>query len=197
MNSVNYAELLRNNSRDLGLILVYDELIRQHPNFERWSGSHSTKTHHYGVGELARHTWEIIEIGMHTLTIPSMKLSEKIDPIEFYLATLFHDTGKMYDYEEMHSSTGIYWKPTEHRRLIYHVPRSALIWHDVISKFPELNEKYHDVVLHDILAHHGKREFGSPVAPKTHCAWLLHLCDSISARMDDADRLDVVKFETH
>lgn len=33
----------------------------------------------------------------------------------------------------------------------------------------------------------------SPVAQKTRVAWLLHLCDGISARMDDAETLDVVK----
>jgi hypothetical protein len=116
------------------------------------------------------------------------------------LAALFHDTGKMFDYELVEHDTTTwgdpapeYWKPNDHRRLIYHVPRSALIWHDVIRKFPELEAKYHDVVLHDILAHHGKREFGSPVAPKTRAAYLVHLCDSISARMDDCERIDAVK----
>jgi 3'-5' exoribonuclease len=77
------------------------------------------------------------------------------------------------------------------------VPRSALIWHDVVGKFPELSLKYHDRVLHDILAHHGKREFGSPVAPRTRAAYLVHLCDSISARMNDCERIDAVKNPDH
>ena len=80
-----------------------------------------------------------------------------------------------------------YWKTTEHKQRIRHLNRSILIWHDVISKFPELNTKYHDKVMHDILAHHASKEYGSPILPQTRNAWLLHLCDAISARMDDAE----------
>ena len=48
-------------------------------------------------------------------------------------------------------------------------------------------------VLHVILSHHGNRLAGSPVAPKTREAWIIHLCDGISARLYDADTWDVVK----
>ena len=191
-NSI-YPERIKYMAEKLCIVDVYEELIRQYPQFTRWAGSHSSKLHHYEEGGLARHTYEIIAIGFDI--IPSLNLQAKIPPIEFFLAALFHDTGKMYDYEEKKSEHGggNYWQPTPHKREIYHINRSTLIFHDIISDFPDLNAKFHDAVLHDILAHHGRREFGSPVAPKSHCAWLLHLCDSISARMDDADRLDIVK----
>jgi 23S rRNA maturation-related 3'-5' exoribonuclease YhaM len=51
-----------------------------------------------------------------------------------------------------------------------------------------------DEVLHAILAHHGFQEFGSPVQPNSKVAWLLHLCDSISARMDDVDKMDISNY---
>lgn len=78
------------------------------------------------------------------------------------------------------------------RESIHHISRSALIWSHAVVEHPEFSDKYHDVVLHNILSHHGSREWGSPVAPKTQAAWLLHLCDGISARMNDCDRLDLV-----
>lgn len=195
---VKYRILLRSIAEKLCLLDVYDELIRQYPQFEYWSASHNSLQHHYGRGGLIRHTWEMVEMGLEI--IPMLNLGKKMNPFEFFLASLFHDTGKMFDYELVEDATGTYgdpqpefWKPTEHRRLIYHVPRSALIWHDVVGKFPELSARYHDGVLHAILAHHGRREAGSPVAPKTRVAWLVHLCDGISARMDDAETLDIVK----
>lgn len=197
-----YRLLLRSMAEKLCVLDVYDELIAQYPQFEYWSASHNSLLHHYGRGGLIRHTWEIVDLGMNI--IPTLDLCGKVSPIEFFLAALFHDTGKMFDYELVEYDTGTYgdpkpeyWKPNDHRRLIYHVPRSALIWHDVVRKFPELEAKYHDLVLHDILAHHGKREFGSPVAPKTRAAYLVHLCDSISARMDDCERIDAVKNPDH
>lgn len=197
-----YSQLIRSMAEKLCVADVYDELVRQYPQFEYWSASHNSLLHHYGRGGLVRHTWEIIDLGMNI--IPILNLCEKVSPIEFFLAALFHDTGKMFDYELVEDAKGTYgdpqpefWKPNDHRRLIYHVPRSALIWHDVVGKFPELSAKYHDRVLHDILAHHGKREFGSPVAPKTRAAYLVHLCDSLSARMDDCERIDAVKNPDH
>lgn len=193
MNEPNYSILLRNTAEKLCIADVYDELIKCYPQFEYWSGSHNNLLHHYGDGGLIRHTWEIVEMGLEI--IPMLNLYEKVNPAEFYLAALFHDTGKMFDY--IHVFDNLLgkdeWKSCEHRRLIHHLPRSILIWHDIIEKFPDLNKEYHDGVLHAILAHHGRRDAGSPVAPKTRTAWLVHLCDGISARMDDAETLDVVK----
>ena len=37
-------------------------------------------------------------------------------------------------------------------------------------------------------AHHGIRAWGSPVSPNTQLAWLLHLSDNLSARLNDCDR---------
>jgi len=190
MNQVPRIELLRARARQHNVELVFNELLSQYPQFEYWAGSHNKMLHHYEEGGLLRHTTEIIELGLWA--IPLLNLCDKVDPIEFYLAALFHDTGKMFDYTmELQGELKV-WKPAEHRRLIHHLPRSCIIWHDCVSKYPDVNERYHDRVLHAILAHHGRREAGSPVAPKTRVAWLLHLCDGISARMDDAERLDVV-----
>ena len=86
------------------------------------------------------------------------------------------------------------WKETKHKRLIHHISRSAIEWSnsfDVEWEW-EYKEKYHDEVLHAILAHHGCREWGSPVAPYSKVAWLLHLSDSMSARMNDCDKFDIL-----
>jgi 3'-5' exoribonuclease len=187
MTAPDYPKLLSDLASSVGVLDVYSALMRQYPQFNIWAGSHASKLHHCEKGGLVRHTWETANLGLSI--IPMLNLGEKVDATEFYLAALFHDTGKLYDYSMLPDGIGV---PAPHKRLIYHIPRSTLIWHDVVMKFPALNEKYHDAVLHDILAHHGTREYGSPIAPKTHAAWLLHLCDSISARMDDADRIDVM-----
>lgn len=182
-------EILAARAHQHNVSEVWKDLTYQFPEFEFWSGSHRPDYHHYGRGGLVRHTLEVVELGLHT--IPELNLCGKVDPIEYFLAALFHDTGKMYDYEPTDDNYKE-WRPIDHKRLIHHLPRSAIIWHDTAKKFGEIYERYHDSVLHAILAHHGQREFGSPVAPKTRVAWMLHLCDSLSARMDDADRIDVV-----
>lgn len=187
-----YPELLQAMADKMGVMSVYDELLYQYPQFDMWPASHNPMLHHHEIGGLVRHTWEIVDIGMHT--IPTLNLCSKVDPREFYLAALFHDSGKLFDYA-MDKDGKV--TSTPHKRHIHHISRSGLIWHDIIQKFSELKDKYHDNVYHAILAHHGMREWGSPVAPNTHTAWLLHLCDSMSARMDDCDKLDVVKHPDH
>ena len=113
-----------------------------------------------------------------------------MDEAELFLACLYHDIGKTFDYEPLNEEL-TNWKGSEHKRMIHHMSRSALIWSHAVSKYPDLYEKYHDKVLHAILAHHGTRAWGSPVSPKSQVAWLLHLCDGISARMDDWERVDI------
>lgn len=186
-------EILESRARQHNVHHIWKFLLHQYPEFQFWSGSHNRLLHHYGKGGLVQHTLEVVELGLHT--IPELNLCGKVDPIEYYLAALFHDTGKIYDYEPLDDNYRD-WAPTEHRRIIHHIPRSALIWHDMVIKDSELYERYHDSVLHAILAHHGKREHGSPVAPKTHVAWMLHLCDGLSARMNDCDKIDVLKKDT-
>lgn len=46
------------------------------------------------------------------------------------------------------------------------------------------SEELRDHLLHLIASHHGTKEFGSPVAPKTPEAFLLHHIDNIDAKME-------------
>jgi 3'-5' exoribonuclease len=154
--------------------------------FAYWSGSAKPIHHHYGDGGLVKHTWEVVNLCFVNKNALDIK---DINEEELFLAALYHDIGKLYDYEPMNEG----WQGTEHKRLIHHISRSAIIWSNNFERLPNMNKDLHDPVLHAILAHHGHREWGSPVAPKTQVAWLLHLCDGISARMDDYNRLDVVK----
>lgn len=166
---------------------VWKDFVTNYPFFDYWSGSHREDLHHYGDQQLTRHVLEVFELGLDARR--TLKVTD-FDLTAWFFASVFHDSGKLFDYRPIGHGA---WEPLKHRRLIHHLPRSAIIWHDAVVKYPDLNLEYHDDVLHAILAHHGSREAGSPVAPKTRLAWMLHLCDGLSARMDDADTLDIVK----
>ena len=192
MNSQEY-KYIENIAVSLGpkTTEIFHSLISSHPEFLRWSGSHHPDAHHYGDRGLIKHTAEVIKLCFLTKDA----IGANVDPIVLFLGALFHDTGKLFDYKMVDMSF-TRWAPSDHKRLIHHISRSALIWHDCISRYPLIYNVYHDEVLHVILSHHGQREFGSPVAPKSKEAWLVHLCDGISARMDDADRLDQIKVKS-
>lgn len=74
------------------------------------------------------------------------------------------------------------WCAVDHKNKIHHITRSAIVWNSASERLQSCER---DEVTHAILAHHGRREWGSPVIPQTRMAWLLHLCDGISARIDD------------
>lgn len=165
------------------------DVIVNTPDFECWSGSAISCHHHYGDGGLARHTYEVVKLCLESAA--SLNCQD-MNKEELFLAALYHDIGKLYDYEKVN---GV-WQGTLHKRMIHHISRSAITWshawRDYESKTQSISVNYHDSVLHAILAHHGSRQYGSPVAPKSQVAWMLHLCDGISARMDDWNKSDVV-----
>lgn len=161
------------------------------PDFFIWSGASKPFLHHYGKGGLARHTMEVINLCLEARKqFPQYEINET----ELFLAALYHDSGKLYDYKPLDKEYKE-WGPTKHKRYIHHISRSAIMWTQAITPYPDIAAKYHEPVLHAILSHHCTRPAGSPVAPKTRVAWLVHLCDSISARLTDADTMDVITGE--
>lgn len=150
-----------------------------------WSGSSKPYQHHYGKHGLIIHTAEVVSLCLEN----NSNFVYGINTNELFYAALFHDLGKMSDYSPVEGTDYREWESTHHKRHIHHISRSAIIWHDFATK----NNIPEDNVLHAILAHHGQREWGSPVGPNTKLAWMLHLCDGISARMCDAESWDQVQ----
>ena len=157
------------------------------PRFILWSGSSRPDQHHYGVGGLVTHTTEVVKLCLANNEL----LSNKLNNTELFLSALFHDCGKMWDYGPSGpegSPDYNVWVSMPHKRSIHHISRSAIEWN--LAAKSEIREALLDAVTHNILSHHGQRAWGSPVAPKSGAAWMLHLCDGISARMNDCDSWD-------
>lgn len=173
--------------------------ILEDERFSVWSGSSKPHQHHYGKGGLIKHTSEVIDTCFRVKSL--YEHTYEFDSVEVFLAAFFHDVGKMYDYEpkQNYIIDGLppiinydKWYSAPHKRMIHHISRSAIMWSEHAKKSDTIYDKYYEKVLHAILSHHMCREAGSPVAPKSRAAWLLTLCDNLSARMYDADTFDVL-----
>jgi 3'-5' exoribonuclease len=188
-----YIESLTRKAKSLGddVWKVSEQMITS-PFFEVWSGSSKPFQHHYGKGGLARHISEVVDLCF--MVKDNYRQQYEIDPKELFFAALFHDMGKLHDYEPA-DDTYNNWISKEHKRTIHHISRSGIIWSNNAQKSQGIYDMYFEKVLHAILSHHGQREWGSPVAPKSRVAWLVHHCDCISARMYDADSWDEVRGE--
>jgi 3'-5' exoribonuclease len=179
---------IERTANDLGVSHIANEIIGD-GRFYLWSGSSRREQHHYGKHGLVRHTAEVIMLCLANDAILGCGMSTK----ELFLAALFHDCGKMWDYGPVGPNPDYeWWYSTEHKRKIHHISRSAIQWNLAAEKWELAKLATIDVdeITHAILAHHGQRAWGSPVAPKSGLAWMLHLCDGISARMNDCDTWD-------
>lgn len=203
------GDLAHSSLLKLSVKLDVESLARRVLDTEKFricSGSGIPGQHHYGNYGLIIHTWEVAQC---CLTNSSL-LSRDVNQQELFLAALFHDYGKIYDYsvgtspspdvnqfeayDLMQSEIGDIWKKTKHNRRVHHISRSAIFWEqscDVCEVAGDSDLRSN--VLHAILSHHGQRDWGSPVAPDTQVAWLLHLCDGLSARLADCDTWDRIK----
>ncbi len=183
----NVVPLIRTLAIETGVEKI-SEVVLGHPNFAVWSGSVQNK-HHYGYAGLQHHTWEVIQL-MKQQEAFFKSLGHTLDSRVLFLSGLYHDFGKIWDYFPINASYD-HWDGTNHKRSIHHISRSAIEWSKAVERTGECKD-IEDAVLHCILSHHGLREWGSPVFPWTKEAWILHHCDSLSARLNENGRIDLV-----
>jgi len=172
------------SSLDINTQTLSNKILVDIPEFAFWSAASKPETHHYGKFGLAKHTLEVITTMFAVKQV--LPKAREIPDNQIFLAGLFHDIGKVWDYKPTNSEF-TEWTGTNHKRTIHHISRSALVWSKSVDE-TGLFQKEHDDILHAILSHHGCREWGSPVSPATGLAWLLHLSDNLSARIEDSGK---------
>ncbi len=94
-------------------------------------------------------------------------------------AALLHDIGKLDELSEMPLNDY-----TDDGQLLGHITIGALMIEDAIRTiegFPDIKRRE---LLHCILAHHGKLEFGSPKKPALIEAWALNFADDLDAKLE-------------
>lgn len=181
-----HLKYLRGWATGLNVGDVADHVLLNH-EFSLWAGSINNK-HHCRNHGLLEHTYEIFSICANLFNL----YNEQVDQKVVLLGVIYHDFGKLWDYTYKHfNGVPQEWIKREHNRNIHHISRSAIEWSKAADKYgidTDLNNK----VLHCILSHHGLPEWGSPVFPNSKEAWMIHLADQMSARLDDCERIDLV-----
>lgn len=162
------------------LSLFYDDpLFRE--RYEQCPAS--TSGHHAALGGLLKHTCEVVHIALGIA-----KLYPLADADLVLAGVLLHDIGKLESYQ-----WGGAFELTVAGSVIGHVVLGALMLdRRVHAELPApCTENELMMLQHLVLSHHGKVEFGAPVAPMTLEAEILHYADNASAKtasMDDALR---------
>ncbi len=135
----------------------------------------ATTVHHAYPGGLLNHTHQMLHMleGLYPCLPYQIKVERCI------LAILFHDYGKVYEYNRQGDTQSDMYL-LGHIYLGAHKLQNVLEQHNVPAE--EVKR-----IIHCVLAHHGQREYGSPVLPCTQEAAIVTYLDNISAKVDSME----------
>jgi len=128
--------------------------------------------HHGWIGGLLEHVLNIINICEHIA-----KIHPTLNRDLLVTGAILHDIGKI---EELSTSTHI--RVTNKGILIGHVTIGAQMLGRAFDKI-DIPEDYKLKVMHMVLSHHGKMEYGSPKIPAFPEALALYYADEFDARI--------------
>jgi 3'-5' exoribonuclease len=133
----------------------------------------STGIHHGYLGGLLEHTLFMVRLSR---SVPAVY--PEIDDSLLVTGLILHDIGKInsYTYDKVIDHT-------DEGKLIYHIVDGYDIAKHEIEQIPDFPEQKKELLLHIILSHHGKREYGSPVTPKFAEAFIVSDLDNLDARL--------------
>jgi 3'-5' exoribonuclease len=134
------------------------------------SASHHPKSHQV-PGGLVLHTLEVAQASVE------MAGTDKELAARAYVAAVFHDYGKIHEYAVLDGVT----VKLPFAQMIGHIVYGWRFFLEAANMLA-LGEEETAEIAHALLAHHGRREFGSPVTPQTKLAMILHTADGMSAR---------------
>jgi 3'-5' exoribonuclease len=132
--------------------------------------------HHAYIGGLLEHT-----LSMVNMADMACKHYKNINRDLVIAGVLLHDIGKTAEltYERSFGYSDI-------GGLVGHISIAADWINRAIMLIPNFPEELRVLIIHIVLSHHGKLEYGSPVAPKTPEALLVHYLDDMDAKIEVA-----------
>lgn len=134
------------------------------------SASHHPDSHQQ-PGGLVIHTYEVAK------TAVEMCGKDGRLAALAYTAAVFHDYGKIYEYRFADGKA----IRTPFASRTGHIAYGWRFFIDAAGR-ENIASTDADEIAHAILAHHGRREWGSPVEPQTRLAYILHAADMLSSR---------------
>jgi 3'-5' exoribonuclease len=146
------------------------------------------KYHHARRGGLVEHTAQMMRVAKGIAPLyPQLNVDLLIAGI------LFHDSGKLW--ENQFPETGFLMDYDELGELVGHISIGLeivnLFWRklsvenaDVWKTYSPASEDVRRHLLHLIGSHHGEKELGSPVEPRTPEAMTLHYIDNLDAKLE-------------
>ena len=141
----------------------------------------ATGMHHAFQGGLLNHTHQMLQMlaGLY----PALPYPIKVE--RCILAIMFHDYGKLMEYNREGETQ-------EDMYLLGHIYISAHKLQNILEQSlcqsPEGKQQYEEEIkriVHCVLAHHGEKEYGSPVVPCMQEAVIVNYLENLSAKAEN------------
>ncbi len=171
-----YIDSIQNNYLSQLLHLIFDdkeflEKFTKAPAAKNW--------HHNLIGGLLHHS-----ISVTTICDFVSSLYDGIDRDLLVTCAILHDIGKTKEY-----SLAPFIEFTDEGRLIGHVVIGNKMVVDTCEEINNFPKELLMKIEHLLLSHHGEREHGAAVPPKTREALILHYADNLDAQVVGASDL--------
>lgn len=160
--------------------------------FEDFSAAPAAnQNHHAYLHGLLEHTVEVCWAAIDIAKLPRVKPYVNIDLV--IAGSLIHDAGKVHEY--VWKGCPIAWSPVA--GLTNHIATGVQMTARVHGAHAEelaglgFSDDHRIHLEHIILSHHGRKEWGALVVPKTPAAFVVHQADMTSAHIRQT--LEVVK----
>ena len=161
-----------NNTLENTVLINLNRKVLKDPRFLLAPGG-SSHHHTYKHG-LVQHVKEVMD--------NVCKMTNRKPSDELVTAVIWHDYMKIKDYaivDDMSQASCERVEKLPYRKLINHVTGSAMEFHFHATAC--LPSETVERIVHLLLSHHGRKEWGSPVEPQTAEAFILHAADMMSA----------------
>ena len=174
--------IIEEHVRDPGVRLVTAEVLRRNePAFR--SAPAAAQNHHAYIGGLLEHTLSVARLCVH--------LADKY--IEYYRPAgvavdkdliiaggILHDVGKVAELD-IRPGVGEY---TTVGKLVGHILIGRDMLREAAAAVPQLDARRLMLLEHIIISHQGRKEWSSPIEPKTLEALIVHYADDIDAKVN-------------
>ena len=143
---------------------------------ERFVSAPAASTHHHAfIGGLLCHTVSVTDMCF------GLACKRNVDRDMLLAGALVHDIGKIDAYDW----SGALIKRTDRGELHDHIVLGVMLLSKSYTlSSSNLDRNRFDLLLHMVVSHHGTKEKGSPVEPRTAEAEILHYADELDATLD-------------
>ena len=156
--------------RLLEMLFVDDPLLRA--AFAKAPAAKSL--HHVCLGGLMEHT-----LSVAAMADRACAHYQEMNRDLVLAGVLLHDLGKTAELAYQRSFTY-----SDAGNLLGHIAMEADWISQAVAQIPDFPEQLRLMILHIVLSHHGRLEYGSPVLPKTPEALLVHYLDDLDGKLE-------------